>query len=353
MRIPRAILLEKKAKHILFPPSMNRFRDKIFRTGKTLPAAVCAAVALLLAASVPPVGAQSTPVSRTNLEIKEETGIIELEGQLIKSGTFIFRENIITYKHENRSGYPNNLKINKKEFKKDKPFELGFMPDFSHAEILEQECGGKTELELDGDVLLLKLDQRKVRDEGNFRIRLSLVDPEQGVQPVDESLLNRKPEKKTMPTKMDLVKIEHKVEELPVVQEPGRRTLPSKMDLVRIEHDVEELPPFTLDPVTGKMRRTSKMDLITMKRKKLPDAFTIFLYTRPVSSYYPGKVLSMFFLKVPRTLWTIEDEEYYQDPFRMKTPWFVEPTDEEVRAKRAWENEMLLKRLRSLKENPE
>ncbi len=323
---------------------MNRFRDKIFRTGKTLPAAVCAAVALLLAASVPPARAQGTirvVNSNKDQKQKEETGVIVLEGQLIKSGTFIFRENIITYKHENRSGYPDNLKINKKEFKKDKPFELGFMPDFSHAEILEQECGGNVELEQVGDELLLMLDQRKVRDEGKFRIVLSMFDPDLGVQPVDESLVNRKPEKKMMPTKMDMVRTEKKAGELPPEQETDRKTIPSKMDLVRIEHEVEELPVFVIDPVTGKKKRSSKMDLLTMKRKKLTDPFLVFKYTRPFPAFYPTKKLIFFMLKVPRTIWTTEDEEYYEDVFRKDRLWFVQPTDEEVRARREWENKVM------------
>ena len=224
-----------------------------------------------------------------------------LEGELIKSGMFIFRDNIVTYKHENRSGYPNNLKIDGKDFKKDKPFELGFMPDFDHAEIIEQECGGKTGLELVGDELLLFLDQRKVRDKGEFRIVLSLVDPEQGVRPVDESLINRKPEKKMMPTKMDLVQTEKKTEEPPTEQETGRRTIPSKMDLVRIEHEVEEVPKFVTDPVTGKQKRPSKMDLLTMKRKRLPDVRLLFSHHHKFTIWILSKIFALLSCNVAKT----------------------------------------------------
>ena len=332
---------------------MNRFSDRMFFMAKRLPAAACAAVALLLAAYTPPARAQSTSVKRSKLEKKEENGVIVLEGELAKAGTFIFRDNLITYKHENRSGYPDKLRIDGKEFKKDKQFELGFMPDFDHAEILEQECGGKTALELNGDELLLFLDQRKVRDEGKFRIVLSLIDPEQGVQPVDESL-KKEPEKKRMPTKMDLVKTEKKTEEPPAEQqETDRKILPSKMDLVRIEHEVEEQPKYVIDPVTGKKKLSSKMDLLTMKRKRLPDVRLIFKWTRPIPAFYPTKVLIRFKLKVPTTLWTIEDEEYYEDSFRGDAMWIVQPTDEEVRAQRDWETTMLLGLLHRLKGIPE
>ena len=333
---------------------MNRFGDKMFSMAKRLPASLCAAVALLLAVHTPARAQGTIRVVNSNKDPKqkEETGVIVLEGELIKAGTFIFRDNIVTYKHENRSGYPNKMKIDGMEFKKDKPFELGFMPDFDHAEILEQECGGKTELALVEDELLLFLDQRKVRDEGKFRIVLSLVDPDLGVQPIDESL-RRKPEKKTMPTKMDLVKTEKKTEELPAEQETeGRRTLPSKMDLVRIEHEVEEQPEFTIDPVTGKKKRTSKMDLLTMKRKRLPDLRLLFHYTKPIPSFYPTKKLIYLYLKVPTTLWSMEDEEYDEELFRMDRPWFSMPTDEEVRAMREWENSMLIDLLRRIKGNP-
>ena len=332
---------------------MKRFNDKIIPFVKTLPVAVCTAAVLLFAVCAPPVHAQSTSVKRSKLEKKEENGVIVIEGELSKAGTFIFRDNLITYKHENRSGYPDNLKIDGKEFKKDKPFELGFMPDFDHAEILEQECGGKTGLELNGDELLLFLDQRKVRDKGEFRIVLSLVDPDQGVQPVDESLVNRQPEKKIMPSKMDLVKTEKKAEEPPAEQDPNRRTLPSKMDLVRIEHEVEEQPEFVIDPVTGKKKRSSKMDLLTMKRKRLPDVRLLFKWTRPISSFYPTKKLIYLYLKVPKTIWSLEDEEYDEEVFRMDRPWFSMPTDEEVRAERESDTIQFLRLLEKLKALPE
>ena len=334
---------------------MNRFRDKMFSLTKPLPLAVCAAASLLLAMYAPPVHAQSATVTRSNKskEKKVENGVIEIEGELAKAGTFIFRDNLITYKHENRSGYPNNLKIDGKDFKKDKPFELRFMPDFDHAEIVEQECGGKTGLELVGDELLLFLDQRKVRDEGKFRIVLSLVDPDQGVRLIDESLLNRKPEKKMMPSKMDLVRTEEKNGELPAEQETGRKTLPSKMDLVRIEHEVEEQPEFVIDPVTGKKKRTSKMDLLTMKRKRLPNLRLLFHYTKPIPSFYPTKKLIYLYLKVPTTLWSMEDEEYDKELFRMDRPWFSMPTDEEVRAERERDTMLFLDLLERLKKIPE
>ena len=329
----------------LFRHNMKRFSYKMF--------SMIAAAALLLALYAPPAHAQSTSVKRSNLEKKEENGVIVLEGELNKAGTFIFRDNVVTYKHENRSGYPNNLKIDGRDFKKDKPFGLGFMPDFDHAEILEQECGGKTGLELNGDELLLFLDQRKVRDEGKFRIVLSLVDPDQGVQPVDESLVNRKPEKKMMPTKMDLVRTEEKTEEQPVEQETGRRTIPSKMDLVRIEREIEEQPEFVIDPVTGKKKRSSKMDLLTMKRKRLPDVRLLFKWTRPISSFYPTKKLIYLYLKVPKTMWSLEDEEYDEEVFRMDRTWFSMPTDEEVRAERERDTMLLLDLLERLKKIPE
>ena len=336
---------------------MNRSGNKILRR---LSAVACAAAVLLLAVYTPPAHAQGSinvvNSSKDRKQKEEETGVIVLEGELIKSGLFIFRDNTITYKHENRSGYPDKLRIDGKEFKKDKPFELGFMPDFSHAEILEQECGGKTELELDGDVLLLKLDQRKVRDKGEFHIVLSLIDPDQGVQLIDDSQVRKEPEKKMMPTKMDLVKTEKKTEEPPPEQETGRKILPSKMDLVRIEHEVEEQPAFVIDPVTGKKKRPSKMDILTMKRKRLPNVHLLFKYTVPFSSFYPTKKLIFYKLKVPKTLWTIEDEEYEDyrvDSFRKDAPWFVQPTDEEVRAQRDWETTMLLGLLHRLKGIPE
>ena len=332
---------------------MKRFNDKMFHLAKSLPAAVFAAAVLLFAVYAPPAHAQTTSVKRSKLEKKEENGVIVIEGELIKAGTFIFRDNIVTYKHENRSGYPDKLRIDGKEFKKDKQFELGFMPDFDHAEILEQECGGKTALELNGDELLLFLDQRKVRDKGKFRIVLSLVDPEQGVQLIDESQLNRKPKEKMMPTKMDLVKTEKKTEEPPAEQETGRRILPSKMDLVRIEHEDVEQPAFVLDPVTGRKKRPSKMDLLTMKRRKLPDAFLVFWWTRPVPSFYPTRKLIYLYLKVPKTIWSLEDEEYDEEVFRMDRPWFSMPTDEEVRAEREMDTMLLLNLLERLKKIPE
>ena len=98
------------------------------------------------------------------------------------------------------------------------------------------------------------------------------------------------------------------------------------------------------------------MDLLTMKRKRLPDLRLIFKYTVPFSSFYPTKYLIFYKMKVPKTLWTIEDEEYEDyrvDSFRKDAPWFVQPTDEEVRAQRDWETTMLLGLLRRLKGIPE
>lgn len=332
---------------------MNRFINKMFRTAIRLPAVTLAAAALLLVIYPPPAHAQSIPVKRSDTEKKTENGVIVLEGELVKAGTFFFRDNVVTYKHENRSGYPYKLRIDNKEFKKGKPFELGFMPDFDHAKILEQECGGKTELELIDDELILRLDQRKVRDEGKFRIVLSLVDPDKGVQPVDESPVNREPEKKRLPSKMDMVTTAEKDEASPSEQETDRRILPSKMDLVRIGHEVEELPKYVTDPVTGKRKLSSKMDLLTMKRKRLPNIYRIFKFTRPTPSPYPTKLLVFKKLSIPRIMWTIEDEEYYQDSLRSDKLWIVQPTDEEVRAQRDWENTILLGILRKLKGLPE
>ena len=128
--------------------------------------------------------------------------------------------------------------------------------------------------------------------------------------------------------------------------------MPSKMDLVRIKHEVEEQPEFTIDPVTGKKKRTSKMDLLTMKRKRLPDLRLLFHYTKPIPSFYPTKKLIYLYLKVPTTLWSMEDEEYDEELFRMDRPWFSMPTDEEVRAMREWENSMHIDLLRRIKGNP-
>ena len=82
----------------LFRHDMKRFSYKMF--------SLIAAATLLLAVYAPPAHAQSTSVTRSKLEKKEETGVIVIEGELNKAGTFIFRDNIVTYKHENRSGYP-------------------------------------------------------------------------------------------------------------------------------------------------------------------------------------------------------------------------------------------------------
>ena len=125
------------------------------------------------------------------------------------------------------------------------------------------------------------------------------------------------------------------------------------MDLVRIEHDVEEVPVFVIDPVTGKKKRTSKMDLITMKRKRLPNLRLLFKYTIPFPVSYPTRGLIFYKLRVPTKLWTIEDEEYYNDSFRRDSTWIVQPTDEEVRERRDWETTILLGVLRRLKEIPE
>ena len=207
------------------------------------------------------------------------------------------------------------------------------MPDLSHAEIIEQDCEGKIGLELNGDELQLFLDQRKVRDEGRFRIVLSLVDPDRGVRPVDESL-KRKPEKKTVPSKMDLVKTEKKAEEPPPEQETGRRTLPSKMDLVRIEHEDEEQPKYVIAPETGRIKRPSKLDLVRIEHRKQLSFFWRFKLTRPYPVYYPTKTLIRYYLKVPKTLWTMEDEEYEEDPFRKDDLWYTSPTDEQLEAMR-------------------
>ena len=286
--------------------TMRTFEHKSYKTCKTcyLSVALFAAVFALFVLYAPYVHAQGRIIVHQPEEKQKEpeTGIVTLEGKFTLYGTFIFRGNTITYKHgtrDKRQG-PTQMMVNGKLWSNSAPFELGFMPDFSHAEIMEQECGGKVELKLRGDELQLKLDQRKAGED--FRIVLQLFDPEQGVKPVDKSMAGNK---RTIPSKMDLVRIEKP-------DDPAQHAASGEQTLVT-------------DETTGIKKLPSKMDLVRIEKEKLPDSIWLFRSIVPRRSSYPTKSLIRRMLMVPQRMWRIEDEEYGKDWFNQDSPWVRQP----------------------------
>lgn len=79
----------------------------------------------------------SLPEKKANTESSKKKSIV-LEGEIDGEGTFTFQNNKIVYKHAQLKP-PKNVTVNNKKWENlDKPFELGFVPDYSSTKIVER-----------------------------------------------------------------------------------------------------------------------------------------------------------------------------------------------------------------------
>ena len=91
------------------------------------------------AISLPETGEATTNKQKT-AEVKSprKTVTVVFEGEIDGEGTFTFRDNKIIYKH-GQLKKPKNVTVNNKKWENlDKPFELGFVPDYSSTKIVER-----------------------------------------------------------------------------------------------------------------------------------------------------------------------------------------------------------------------
>ena len=308
--------------------------SNIFRLTRKLPVALFAAAAVFTLCAVfalyaPFACAQEKSVvaNPDRDDASMGPGIVVLRGGLSTYGSFIFRENTIVYKHgvRDKASRPGGLKVNGKYFGNlDIPYKLDFMPDFAYAYLREQACDGKVEMVVRDDELELKLDQRKAKDGGEFRIVLSLFDPEQGVRSVkqtdapDESVAAK--DKKPIPSKMDLI---------------------PKKEQTNQEQDAASNGKAVLTDQFGREKLPSMMDKITMQPKKRTDSRLIFRCIQPLHSFYPTKILIFYKMRIPKHFGRIDGSVEELDFLNMNfdQPWVVPhprmEEEEETRARRA------------------
>jgi hypothetical protein len=253
-------------------------------------------------------------------------GIVVLRGDFSAYGSFFFRGNTITYKHgvRDKGSRPGRLKVNGKPYGDLKePYKLDFKPDFAHAHLREQACDGKVELVVLDDGLELKFDQRKAKDGGEFRIVLSLFDPEQGVKPAEQTDAQNETaaakDKKSIPSKMDLIPKEEQADQEQDAASDGKAVSTDQF---------------------GREKLPSMMDKITMQPKKRTDSRLVFKCIQPLHSSYPTTDLINSMMKIPLRFGRIDGSVQELDALNMNfdRPWVIQQPrmeeEEETRMRR-------------------
>ena len=85
--------------------------------------------------------------------------VITIETMIAGKAEFVFRDYKIHFKHDSRYGRPSGASVNGISWPDlEKPFEMGFTPDFSFAEFYAKSGRGAIELAVKQDQFVLSID---------------------------------------------------------------------------------------------------------------------------------------------------------------------------------------------------
>ena len=85
--------------------------------------------------------------------------VITIETTIAGKAEFVFRDYKIHFKHDSRYGRPSGASVNGIPWPDlEKPFEMGFTPDFSFAEFYAKSGRGAIELAMKRDRFILSID---------------------------------------------------------------------------------------------------------------------------------------------------------------------------------------------------